>query len=80
MPSSVIEVWPTHRMWNQNHITAPGNIPWMGKDGHCIWHIMLFFQFLNIQKMPQRQRNNLDSFKNNSEKCPNLYGDNHNIC
>jgi hypothetical protein len=61
-------------------MTAPGNIPWMGKERHCMWHIMLFFQFLNIKKQPCRQRNNLDSFKNMKEKCPNLYVDKQNIC
>jgi hypothetical protein len=62
-------------MWNQNLMTDPGNIPWMGNDRHCIWHIMFFFCFLNIQKLPQSQRNNLASFKSTKEKCPNLYAD-----
>lgn len=62
-------------MWNQNHMTDPGNIPWMGKDSHCKWHIMLIFYFLNIQQLPQSQRNNLASFSNTKEKLPNLHGD-----
>ena len=35
---------------------------------------MLIFYFLNIQQLPQSQRNNLASFSNTKEKLPNLHG------